>query len=82
MPDVVGKSLTRGDLDRDFARIRYDDCAHEHLLAFSCKGRRFCAPATMSLFTLPGQQERACGQFVAYPQARFTGILDSPSGSC
>ena len=28
--------------DDRFARIRCDDCAHEYLLAFSCKCRYFC----------------------------------------
>ncbi|WP_439642517.1 transposase zinc-binding domain-containing protein [Gemmatimonas sp.] len=31
-----------GALDHGFARIRCDDCAHEYLLAFSCKCRYFC----------------------------------------
>lgn len=28
--------------DERVARIRCDACAHEYLLAFSCKGRYFC----------------------------------------
>ena len=31
-----------GDLAHGFARVRCDHCAHEYLLAFSCKGRWFC----------------------------------------
>jgi hypothetical protein len=39
---VTGKFLACGVLDHGFARIRCDDCAHEYLLAFSCKCRCFC----------------------------------------
>lgn len=39
---VTNKFLAWGILEHGFARIRCDDCAHEHLLAFSCKGRYFC----------------------------------------
>ena len=34
---VTNKFLACGVLDHGFARIRCDDCAHEYLLAFSCK---------------------------------------------
>ena len=39
---VADKFLACGVLDHGFARIRCDDCAHEYLLAFSCKCRYFC----------------------------------------
>ena len=39
---VAEKFLACGLLDHGFARIRCDDCAHEYLLAFSCKCRYFC----------------------------------------
>jgi hypothetical protein len=39
---VADKFLACGILEHGFARIRCDDCAHEYLLAFSCKGRYFC----------------------------------------
>jgi len=39
---VAGKFLACGVLEHGFARIRCDDCAHEYLLAFSCKCRYFC----------------------------------------
>lgn len=39
---VAEKFLACGVLDHGFARIRCDDCAHEYLLAFSCKCRYFC----------------------------------------
>ena len=39
---VADKFLACGVLDDGFARIRCDDCAHEYLLAFSCKCRYFC----------------------------------------
>ena len=39
---VADKFLACGVLEHGFARIRCDDCAHEYLLAFSCKCRYFC----------------------------------------
>jgi len=40
--EVADKFLACGVLDHGFARIRCDGCAHESLLAFSCKCRYFC----------------------------------------
>ena len=40
--EVFEKFLQCGTLERGFARVRCDHCAHEYLLAFSCKGRWFC----------------------------------------
>ncbi len=48
MGEVAEKFLACGVLAHGFARIRCDDCAHEDLLAFSCKGRYFCPAATPS----------------------------------
>jgi Putative transposase/Transposase zinc-binding domain len=42
MGEVADKFLACGVLEHGFARIRCDDCAHEYLLAFSCKCRYFC----------------------------------------
>jgi hypothetical protein len=42
VPAVVDRFLACGILEHGFARIRCDACAHEYLLAFSCKGRYFC----------------------------------------
>ncbi len=42
IPEVVNKFLDCGDLEHGFARVRCDNCQHEYLLAFSCKGRWFC----------------------------------------
>ena len=39
---VADKFLACGVLEHGFARIRCDACAHECLLAFSCKCRYFC----------------------------------------
>ena len=39
---VVWKFLECGDLHQGFARVRCPDCHHEYLLAYSCRGRRFC----------------------------------------
>jgi hypothetical protein len=41
---VADKFLACGVLEHGFARIRCDDCAHEYLLAFSCKCR-YCCPS-------------------------------------
>jgi transposase-like protein len=40
--EVMEKYLECGDLHHGFARVRCGGCAHEFLLAFSCKGRYFC----------------------------------------
>ena len=42
--EVVEEYLRCGDSREGFARVRRanPECEHEHLLAFSCKGRRFC----------------------------------------
>jgi hypothetical protein len=40
--EVANKFLACGILDHGFARVRCDACAHEYLLAFSCKCRYFC----------------------------------------
>jgi hypothetical protein len=39
---AANKFLACGMLDHGFARVRCDECAHEYLLAFSCKCRYFC----------------------------------------
>ena len=39
---VIDKYLDCADLHCGFARVRCRWCAHEYLLAFSCKGRYFC----------------------------------------
>jgi len=40
--------LACGLLEHGFARIRCDACAHEYLLAFSCKSRHFGSGPTAS----------------------------------
>jgi len=42
IPEVVNKFMDCGNLEQGFARVRCDNCKHEYLLAFSCKGRWFC----------------------------------------
>ena len=42
VPAVVDRFLACGILEHGFARIRCDVCAHEYLLAFSCRSRYFC----------------------------------------
>ncbi len=39
MGEVADKFLACGILEHGFARVLCDACAHEYLLAFSCKGR-------------------------------------------
>lgn len=41
-PTVLERFLACGLLQHGFARIRCAACAHEYLLAFSCKSRYFC----------------------------------------
>ncbi len=55
MRELAEKFLECGILDHGFARVRCDGCAHEYLLAFSCKGRYFCPSChakRLSLWTL------------------------------
>jgi hypothetical protein len=40
--EVADKFLACGVLEHGFARVRCDACAHDYLLAFSCKARYFC----------------------------------------
>jgi hypothetical protein len=40
------KFLACGLLCHGFVRVRYDDCAEERLVAFSCKTRGFCPSCT------------------------------------
>ena len=42
VPEVADKFLACGVLEHGFARVHCDACAHEYLLAFSCKARYFC----------------------------------------
>lgn len=42
LAQVADKFLASGILEHGFARIRCDACAHEYLLAFSCKCCYFC----------------------------------------
>ena len=39
---VIYRYLDCGILRNGFARVRCEECGHEHLLAFSCKRRHFC----------------------------------------
>ena len=39
---VAERFLACGILEHGFARVRCASCAHEYLLAFSCKCRSFC----------------------------------------
>ena len=38
IPEVVDKFMQCGDFAKGFAHVRCDECSHEYLLAFSCKG--------------------------------------------
>jgi len=37
------KYLECGIFAHGFARVRCDDCGHDFLVAFSCKGREWCS---------------------------------------
>ena len=50
--EVAEKFLACGILDHGFARVRCDGCAHEYLLAFSCKCRYFCPSCHAKRFAL------------------------------
>ncbi len=50
--EVADKFLACGILDHGFARVRCATCAHEYLLAFSCKGRYFCPSCHAKRLTL------------------------------
>lgn len=55
VPEVADKFLAYGVLEHGFARVRCDTCAHEYLLAFSCKARYFgpsCHAKRLTLWTL------------------------------
>ena len=60
--EVADKFLACGILNHAFARVRCDECAHEYLLAFSCKGRSFCPsghPKRLALWTRWREETRA-----------------------
>lgn len=62
--EVVHEYLDCGDLKQGFARIRCPDCAHEYLLAFSCKGRWFCPSCHAKKVVQFGDR---LGQSILYP---------------
>lgn len=90
IPEVVNKFLDCGDLERGFARVRCDDCKHEYLLAFSCKGRWCRLPCTVPEGLWCGvrpatrrrssSSARSCPRRSSFPSR--TGILPSVSLKC
>ena len=40
--EVVNKLMGCGDFAKGFARMRCDECSHDYLLDFRCKGHWFC----------------------------------------
>ncbi len=40
------KYLQCGIFAHGFVRVRFDDCGHDFLMAFSCKGRGVCPSCT------------------------------------
>ena len=40
--EELGAYLRCGRLEYGFVRVKCEGCRHEHLVAFSCKGRGFC----------------------------------------
>lgn len=62
--EVVQDYLDCGDLKQGFARVRCPDCAHEYLLAFSCKARWFCPSCHTKKVIEFGDR---LGQAILYP---------------
>ena len=46
--EVADKFLACGILEHGFARVRCDACAHDYLLALSCKARYFCPSRSLA----------------------------------
>ena len=59
-----------GLLEHGFARIRCDACAHEYLLAFSCKARYFCPVAT------PGASPAGASGWMAGARAMALPVIN------
>ena len=89
--EVTTKFLACGILEHGFARIRCDACAHEYLLAFSCKGRYFCPSChakrlaiwaqwldTTLLARVPHRQVRAAPASRAHGSETAPRILSLP----
>ena len=62
IPEVVGKFLECGDLEKGFARVRCPECRHEFLVAFSCKARWFCPTKASSSCARRKPKDSAQGQ--------------------
>ena len=52
---VIGRFIECGDPHHGFARIYCDACAHDYLLAYSCKTRYFCPSCHQKRVLLYGE---------------------------
>jgi len=71
IPEVVDKFMQCGGFAKGFARVRCDECSHEYLLAFSCKGRWFCPPCHQKKVQILGAM-LAESILAAVPHHHFT----------
>jgi hypothetical protein len=55
--------MDRGILTKGFARVRYDDCGDDFLVAFSCKDRGICRSCRILRLCVES------GLFCVYPYA-------------
>jgi hypothetical protein len=88
IPEVVGKFLECGDLEKGFARVRCPECRHEFLVAFSCEARWFCPSCHQKKVLFFG--EFLAGDVLApvpiatrsWPCPRCSGPTSSFTGHC
>ena len=76
--EVADTFLACGILEHGFAHIRCDDCAHEYLLAFSCKGRYFCPSCHAKR---PRDLDPVAGHDAARARAASAGGADDPQAA-
>ena len=88
IPEVVGKFLECGDLEKGFARVRCPECRHEFLVAFSCKARWFCPSCHQKKVLFFGEFSPAtCSPWSpiatgSWPCPRCSGPTSSFTGHC
>ena len=75
--EVMLRFLDCGYLHNGFARVRCHACGHEYLLAFSCKRRHFCPPATRNGWL---NSVNGCARKCSNPPLIVNGYFLSQSG--
>ncbi len=86
VPEVADKFLACGVLEHGCARVRCDACAHEYLLAFSCKARYFCPSChakRLALWTLWLEETLLAAVphrqvVLTIPTRPYTGAIEIP----